>query len=204
MDLTYGQLKSEVARRLIRTDLAVDIATHIQERIEYYGKEFFYSSETDDSTTVTTVAGTRYYNLGARWSDVRYIQLLNGVWIPMTRKDVIAIEIEDSLEPPLQSIPTDWCIQGGVLRVWPCGGPYKLSLSMNRNPAPPVNDPDVTFWSTDGQSVIIAATCEKICQLLINSPVREAEFRNERIDQERALGSKSIRAMGGIKLKGYL
>jgi hypothetical protein len=203
MDLTYGQLKSEVARRLIRTDLTTDIASHVQERIEYYGKEFFYSSEYDD-TSIITSPGTRYYALPVRWADVRYIQLLNGVWIPMKRKDVIAIEMEDSLEPPLQSIPTDWCLQGGMLRVWPCGGPYKLSLTMNRTPAPPVNDADVTFWSTDAQSLIISAACEKICQLLVNNPVREAEFRNERIDQERSLGSKSIREMGGVKIKGYL
>src|SRR5262252_6213258 len=118
-DLTYAQLKQEIATRLVRTDLTNEIATQAQERILHYGKEFFYSSEIVDQS-ISTVGGQRYYDLPVRWADVRFVQVLNGVWVPMQRKDHLTINGADNLVNALQTLPSVWCLHGGQLRIWPC------------------------------------------------------------------------------------
>lgn len=202
-DLTYVQLVNQVTGRLKRDDLDTIAREAIQDRIEYYGKEFFYSSEIVD-TSITTVAGTRLYNLPARWEQVNRVQVLNGVWVPVHRMPHTVINAEDNLATPLPGLPFHWCLYGGQIRIWPCGGGYNLQLSMNQSPAAPVNDSDVTFWSTDAQSLIINASCELICQEHINDPVRAGSYKTRRIDDENSLNSKTIRAMGGIQVRGRL
>jgi len=135
---------------------------------------------------------------------VRFVQVLNGVWVPMQRKDHLTINGADNLVNALQTLPSVWCLHGGQLRIWPCGPNYILQLTMNISPAPPAADGDITFWSTDAQTLIIASTCEEICRQVINDPVREDKFKNVRIDEERSVGSKSIREAGGVRFKGRL
>jgi len=200
---TYLDLQNEVASRLIRTDLSNEIKTHIQERCLHYGKEFFYSAEIVDNS-ITTVGGQRYYPLPIRWADVRSVQVLSGVWIPMTRRPHLEINSSDNLVNALQTLPSVWCMHGGALRIWPCGPGYNLQLNMNTSPAPPVNNADDNFWTEDAQTLIIAATCEQICSQVISDPVREEKFKTVRIDEERSLASKSIREAGGLRFAGRL
>jgi len=200
-DLTYLDLQNEVAARLVRTDLTNEIRTQIQERCLHYGKEFFYSSEIVD-TSITTIGGQRYYDLPVRWADVRFVQVKSGVWIPMERKDHLLINSADNLTNALQSLPSVWATFGGQLRIWPCGPGYPLQIVMNTSPAAPVSDADVTFWSTDAQTLIIAATAEEICRQVIADPIREEKYKFVREVEERSLASKSIREMGGVKFKG--
>lgn len=202
-DLTYLGLINQVTGRLKRDDLDTVAREAIQDRIEHYGKEFFYSAEFVD-TSITTVAGTRLYDLPARWASVVRVQVLNGVWVPVHRLPHTVINAEDNLPSPLPGLPFHWCLFGGQIRIWPCGGGYNLQLTMNRSPAAPVADGDVTFWSTDAQSLIINAACELICQEHINDPVRAAQYKPRRIDDEHSLNSKSIREMGGIQIRGRL
>jgi len=202
-DLTYFDLQGQVATRLVRTDLDVEIRQAIQERILHYSKEFFYSAE-EVNTSITTVGGQRYYPLPIRWADVRSVQVLSGVWVPMTRRPHLEINSSDNLANALQTLPSVWCLHGGQLRLWPCGPNYLLQLNMFTSPAAPVDNADVTFWSTDAQTLIIASTCEEICRQLINDPVREEKFKLVRQDEERSLGSKTIREMGGLRFTGRL
>lgn len=202
-DLTYLELINEIANRLDRDDQNSNIRKIINDRIEHYGKNFFYSSEIVDESIVTT-AGTRFYALPLRWAAVTNVQCFNGVWIPMHKRMHDVINGEDNLQNALQSLPFHWCLFGGQLRIWPCGAGYRLQLTMNQTPAAPVDDSDITFWSTDAQSLMINATAELICKFHIHDPVRAQDYKDLRIVDERELGSKSIRASGGVKFQPWL
>lgn len=203
-DLTYAQLIARVTENLNRDDLDTVARTFIQERIEHYGKEYFYSAENLDNS-ITTSAGTRYYALPSRWAAVNAVRALVGSqWVDLEKVSNDELDEIDVLNAPLQSQPAFWCLFSGQLRVFPCGPNYNLELTMDRSPAPPVADADVTFWSTDAQLLIISSSCEAICNDYLNDPVRADKHKSRRIDAENSLNSKSIKAKGGIRFQPYL
>lgn len=204
-DLTYLELIAQVTGDLNRDDLDAVAREKIQDRIEYYFKEYFYSAEVVDDT-ITTGPGTRYYPIPGppRWAAVNRVRVFSGNWIDLDKKSNAEIDEMDVLTSALQSLPSFWCGFGGQVRIWPCGGGYPLELILDRGPVAPVNDSDITFWSTDAQTLIKAAACEMICNLTLNDPTRAMKFEKTRISEESALNSKSIKAKGGLKFKPYL
>ncbi len=202
-DLTFVQLLAQITGRLNRDDLATVARDHFADRVNYYTKEFFYSAEVVDES-ITTTAGTRYYALPLRWAQVVDLRVKNGVWIPMDRKSNVEMNDSDVLVNALQALPNIWCIFGGQLRIWPCGANYNLQVTMDQAPAAPVADGDITFWSTDAQTLMIEATIESICDNYLNDPVRAGKARTKKMEEEASLHSKSIRAKGGINFVGYL
>jgi hypothetical protein len=207
-DLTYAELRSTIANRLNRDDLSSEIATVVQEVIEDYSKELFYPSETEDTTAVLlTTTNTRIYSLASitpRWQNIKEVHVFSGNWILLTKKLNDEMNEMDVNSPALSSLPSYWCIFGGSLRIFPCGPGYNLRLTLNKGPAAPVADADVTFWSTDAQTLIIAAACERLANEYLKDPERTALHRGLRQTQEIAMNSKTIRLMGGMRFKGYL
>lgn len=220
-DLTFQQIIDQVANRLNRDDLEPNpqgffvIQDFLNDRWNYYAKEFFYNAQFQDQS-IFTVQGLKWYDLPTGWEDINFVRInLGGVWLPLTRfahyDDVLIV---DAIEPPIQSLPSRWTTYQNplpghegkmALRLFPT--PFsrlQLELTFDGPPRAPVNPTDSNFWTQDAQTLSIESAAEAICKLYLNDPVRAEEHKKAKEDEETALGSKTIRIRGGIRVKGYL
>lgn len=201
-DLTYLQLVAEIIKRLNRPDfdgIARDVSA---DRIDYYKKECFYGGQATD-TSITTVAGTRFYNYPSGFEQVNQIQLLNGsVWLPLTQKPYWYINNIDLLQTPVQSLPAYWAPYGSQFRLFPTpNAAHSIKLTMDLPPGPPADDA-TNFWTTAAQSLVINGTCAEIADVYLQLEPNKYRPLEER--ELISLGSKSIRLRGGIQTRPYL
>lgn len=74
--MTFAQLREQIRQRLDqRTDLDQVIYDYVQDRVSYWQKFFFYSSDVVD-TSVTTAVGTFFVNLPSGMRNVRRVRFL--------------------------------------------------------------------------------------------------------------------------------
>lgn len=208
--MNYADQREAIRIRLDqRTDLDQVIIEFSQGRFAYWGKYFFYASDTQD-TTINTVAGQVYYNLPGMMRNVRKIRLaLGGVWFDLNRlgyNGIFDILETDLTIPPIQSIPSAWAQFGTTFRLYPLADQaYNLELTGNAAPPFPVQDTDDNYWTdrTDAGGLIIADTCAQIFKYYLGAPDRAAPFDMEVKAQRYALMKTSM-DLGGPKIfKAY-
>lgn len=218
-DLTYLELRQRIASRLNRSNLDTNPLTSasvvhqfVLDRVNHYNREFFYNAQFID-TSKSTVAGEQWVNLPSGWQDVKTVRLLQGGanWIPVTRRDHQAVNHMHSVTPVITSLPSVFALHqnptGGAmaLRFFPAPDVvYPIEILMDLPPAAPTTDAEVSFWTTDAQTLLINAVCEQICRERINRPLKAAEHQKSKEEAEASLGSKSIRISGGIRTRPYL
>src|SRR5437870_3787114 len=166
-DLTYAQLIGQVTNRLNRDDIddptaspAITIARDfIQDRINYYAKEYFYSAQVINRSDLATTAGTNTYTLPAGWQEIDKVRVLQGtggvgIWLPMTKKDIGEILDVDVVEPPIRSFPSWYAIYNMQLRLYPTPSftGWLIELTGDKHPSAPIANGDINFWTTDAQT----------------------------------------------------
>lgn len=172
MAFSWGDLKSQIAFRLNRTDLPPQfVQTMCVERIDFWGPQVLFPAEVTNTDIVTT-QGIQFYSLPRGTQKVRYVRVLyNTIWIPVYEADDYAdILYADPLQPPFTSLPvTLYKILGNQLRLFPTpNGNYPVELTMEQTIVEPQGntaDQDTTnFWVTDGRMLLINSTCSEICR----------------------------------------
>jgi len=212
-DLTYAQMAAAVGQRLgNRSDLDTVARSFIQDRINYYSKNFFYSAQFIDTDHVCTI-GSPWVDLPAGWSDIANIRILQSasIYIPLVRVAYNVILYSDVLVPPFRNLPSQWCTFNDpstgnrAIRLFPTPNlAYPLEFTMDKPPDPPSADTDINWWTQDAQTLIIEAACEDISALYLNDPVRQEKHKEARMREELSLNSKSIRIRGGIQVKSHI
>lgn len=207
--LTYSELIGQIASRLNRSDLDPDpagvfvIRNTVVDRIDYYKKECFYDGLVNDDS-ITTVAGTRYYDWPDGWEEVEQIQILNGVWLTLTKKTHEYLNGIDVNETPIQSLPIYWAPFGNQFRLFPTPGTtYSVKITMNvPNSAPADNASN--FWTGDAKSLVINGAAAEISSAYLHDPIKESIYRPLEQRELLAMQTKTMRIRGGIQIQGHL
>jgi hypothetical protein len=212
--ITWSQLLDRIASRINRDDLAAAIREIAEERVHYYASEVFYSANVYDRS-ITTVKGTKFYDLPSGWQDCNSIRVLQGtpttgIWLTLTGKDYEYLNNLDNLEPPVQSVPAYWALYNNpatgnrAFRLFPTPGTtYNVELTLDKPPDVP-QDNATNFWCDDAMNLILYATAAEIFRVHISNPVRAQEFADAEARERLSMGAKTIRARGGIQIRPYL
>lgn len=201
-DMTFAEVKAEIAARINRDDLTDRIDKTCKDRIGFYRKELLYSAEDTDSS-ITTVAGTTFYDLPDGVFEVEFVRLnLNGLWIDLTRaQDYRERLLSDVLVASLQALPAVWGIFGTQIWLYPTpNAAYPLELTCGLGVAVPSGDGVTNFWTKEsgGQSLIINSTCAEIFRTYITNPVRKGEYEEAEIREYDQLVDKGFMLKGPI------
>jgi len=217
-DLSYLQLRQRIVDQLNRDDLDTEplsdssvVHQFVKDRVLHYSRTLFYSSQFID-TSKSTSAGVAWVDLPAGWQSMpSFLRLLyNGVWLPVYPIDYNEILRLDVLQVAVQSLPTSYALRisplsgNMAIRLYTVpNGTYQLEFTMDKPPAAPSSDSEVSFWTTEAQILIIESVCEHICRRKLNRPIKAAEHARNVEDEENELTSKTIRINGGIRVKPY-
>ena len=215
-DLTYLQLRQRIVGNLNRDDLDTNplsdssvVHQFVKDRVNYYAKEFFYSAQFID-TSKSTVIGDPWVNLPSGWQSVKTLRLLQSaaVWLELFRMDYDLLLEMDTVNPSVRSLPSLYALHqnptGLVMAARLYCVPdlvYPLEFTMDKAPAAPTIDAEVSFWTTDAQSLIIESVCEEICRNKVNRPMKADQHKGNKEREELSLNSKSIRISGGIQAR---
>ena len=188
MAFTWGDLKSQIAFRLNRTDLPPQFVQSMAvERIDFWGPQVLYPAEVTDDSIVTN-QGQQFYPLPRGTQKIRYVRVLyGGIWIPVFAADDYAdILYSDPLQPPFTSLPvTMYAVLGNQIRLFPTpDGNFPVELTMDKTIVEP-NDDTVSdnFWVQDGRMLLINSTCSEICREYLDIELGPQSPRVQVFDQ---------------------
>lgn len=189
-----------------RTDLQQVVYNFTQDRITFYQRRLFYSSDVID-TSITTITGTNTYTLPSGFQQATKIRLLqtSTIWIPLGRwddiRDILNLDVEN---PPNQSLPAVWAPFNNQFRLYPTpNAAYNLEITGNNSPTAPVNDTDTNFWTNDAASLIIYATCEDICRYYLQNGASADLFHTAMMREYMALQEETRLLQGPLTLRGW-
>jgi hypothetical protein len=219
-DLTYLQLRQRIVGELNRDDLDTEPLTDasvvhqfVKDRVNHYSKEFFYNAQFVDTSKSTTI-GSAWVDLPGGWQDVNFVRLLQGsIWLPIgsgTQVPYQEVLESDNLSPSQPGMPDMFALYqnpstGNMAMRFYCvpDAVYQLELTMDKPPDAPVTDAEVSFWTTDAQTLISESVCEELCKRRINRPLKAEQHRVSKEEAEASMTSKSIRNRGGIQVKSW-
>jgi hypothetical protein len=188
---TWGDLKTQIAFRLNRTDLPPQFVQQMAvERIDFWGPQVLFPAEVTNNDTITN-NGQQFYPLPRGSQKVRYVRVLyGGIWIPVFPADDYAdILYADPLQPPFTSLPvTLYAVLGNQIRLFPTpNGNYPVELTIDQTIVEPQGntaDQDATnFWVTDGRMLLINSTCSEICREYLDIELGPQSPRVQVFDQ---------------------
>ena len=195
MAFTWGDLKSQIAFRLNRTDLPPPFVQQMAvERIDFWGPQVLFPAEVTNDDTITNV-GQQFYPLPRGTQKVRYVRVLyGGIWIPVYPADDYAdILYADPLQPPFTSLPvTLYAVLGNQIRLFPTpDGQYPVELTIDQTivepkgtDTDPNGDTDTdNFWVRDGRMLLINSTCSEICREYLDIELGTQSPRVQLFDQ---------------------
>jgi len=219
-DLTYLQLRQRIVDQLNRDDLDTQplsdssiVHQFVKDRVLHYSRTLFYSSQFTD-TTKSTTAGEPFVDLPSGWQSINFLRFLyNGLWLPLgngkpsSYENILSVDV---LNPPLQSVPSQYALYQNpstgnmAARIYPVpNATYQLEFTMDKPPAAPSSDSEVSFWTTEAQILIIESVCEHICRRKINRPMKADQHAQNVEIEENEITSKTIRISGGLYTKPY-
>lgn len=175
------------------------------DRCYYYANAFFFASERTDTSLILT-PGQQSYPLPAGVLDVLMARLnLNGTWIPMQRVEYRELLYMDVIQPPTTSVPFYYSIFGRLFRMFPAPDQvYQVELTAEAQPLPPRDLTDSNFWTNEGFTLIVEATCEDICRLFLNDIPRANAHGQARQREYLNLVGQSLRLEGPIQVRGHI
>lgn len=165
---TYGDLQSEIADELNRSNLTSQIQKTIQEAIHKYERERFYFNET--RTSLATVAGQAYIAVP---DDMVYEDIL----IITVGNANSALEkrgyhwIEERVNNSITGIPTDYAVYQNQFRLHPVpNAVYTVTLSYVKRLSTLSQENDSNDWTTAGYDLIKATAKRLIYSHYLHEP----------------------------------
>jgi hypothetical protein len=111
----------------------------------------------------------------------------------------------DVNQPPTTSVPFYWSIFGRMFRMFPAPNEVStVELTAEAQPLPPRLPDDSNFWTNEGFTLIVEATCEDICRLFLNDIPRAEAHAQARDREYKNLDGQTIRLIGPIQVRSHL
>lgn len=201
--LTWGDLKNRIVQDLgNRFYLLPQADQYARGRIEFYTKELFYPSA--QTSYFTTQPGIAQYPFWPAQQIEKVRLLLNAAWIPIDFTPWRNIIDDDTISPPVQTIPAEYSLRNNTIRFFPVpAGAWVIELTLGTKIPAPLSDNDVNFWTQDAAELIIAATVRIMATTVLKEPDRaELAAQNEQAEYL-SLREQSHRIRGGIFVKPY-
>lgn len=185
---TLADLKSRIARELVRTDLGVVIADTIAEAVEDYQSVRFEFNQA--RATFNTAAGTEFYG-GALPSDIGQIDsvvaLVSG---RRTKLSAWPYAVMEKVSTTTTSFgePTAWSWYAKQLRLYPVpDAVYALTLSYVQRINVPSTDGASNIWTTEAEALIRHSVKRRIAQNYMRDAEMAQAARSAEADAYRRL-----------------
>lgn len=173
--MTYADLRQLISQDLNRDDTSDIVDDYIKGRIEFYQKDFLFCSPLQQQMTLNQ--GQNTYLLPVQFVGLDLVRLLFGAtWRVMEEVDYKTLLHLDTLQPPIQTIPTRWAPFGKYIRFWSTPNTtYTVELTGPAKSPAPVEDDDSNFWTEDAATLIRHATTAQIRLLRLRDPEGAAQ-----------------------------
>jgi len=155
---TYGDLKTQIASDLRRSNLGPEIAQAILDAIRDHDSERFWWNETA-IYTLNTVVGQDTYELNPQPPILEFVLIdrlraqIPGVWY--TVKPATIDQIEDLYSTPSNGQPARWAVHGNEIRIYPYPAAiYPIKIFGHYRLMPLVLDSDSNQWTNEGKNLI--------------------------------------------------
>jgi hypothetical protein len=157
---TLGQMKTDIADEIGRSDLTTQIASKIAEAIDFYQAERFWFSESRDITFNTTATKEFYAEADvpgiSTLSFIDYVILYIGSipW-PIARRTDTEIEVLNQ-NGKMTGQPWNYSYYNEQLRLGPVPDTvYSMRIAAHKSVAPPASDSEVNNpWMTNAETLI--------------------------------------------------
>lgn len=202
---TYGEMKARIARELHRHNADADIENAVRQAIRHYRSRRFRFNEA--RATMNTVAGQRYYGVSSGLPSG--IQDVDSIIVDQWgRRTALCqctwaeIEARDTAHST-RGAPDLWCWYGEELRLWPVPDrSYALAFSFVRAIPDPVQDADVSAWTTDAEDLIVANAERRLARDLLRDEAKEAQAARAEEDALRTLLHEAAQYQSTGRLAG--
>ena len=160
--MTLADLRLAIQQDLARDDLTDVVASFLKDRISYYSREYFWTSQ--QTALFTMAVGTSLYSIPANIISIDRVRLnYGGSWQDVTEQTLEYILTLDTEIPPTQSVPTIWAPNGAQMRFYPTpDATYPVEITGQGFVAAPVLDDDSNFWTEEAGPLIRYATTAQI------------------------------------------
>jgi hypothetical protein len=156
---TFGELKSQIASDLRRSNLTTEIATAILDAIRDHDTERFWFNETA-TYTLNTVDGTDEYTLAAQAPIQEFIKIdkvrtqVGNTWF--TLYETTWDEMDEAFSSPTSGQPMDWAFQGNnQFRIFPTpNAVFPIKIFSHYRMVPLTADGDSNEWTTEAKNLI--------------------------------------------------
>jgi hypothetical protein len=156
---TFGDLKSQIANDLRRSNLTSEIATAVLDAIRDHDTERFWFNE-HEIYLLNTVDGTDEYTLAAQAPIQEFIMIdkvrvqVGNTWY--TLKESTWDDMEEAFSSPTSGQPFDWAFAGNdQFRLFPTpNGVYPLKIFGHYRIIPLSADSDSNDWTNAAKNLI--------------------------------------------------
>lgn len=194
---TLGDLKQRVISETTRDDLADDLAAQFQNiiarSIDYYSYERWWFNER--RVLIPTVIGQDYVTWPAsvpniaRRLDGLYLEQNGGAtrW-PITVRSID--EFEDLAQPGMTGQPTDYLMDGDVIRLFPIpNAVYQIAADLICEVTPPLAvDSDSNIWTNQGQDLIVAQVKLRLYRDYLSATTTDPRLMSALVQERDAYG----------------
>jgi hypothetical protein len=164
---TYANLQTRIANEVLGSPTTSDIQNAIQDAIGIHdGTSFYFNtfrfdgSSTGSALALQTTAGKEFYSSQDLPLLINYPHISKVMVVafsnryPLIERTPQWID-DNSVSTTWQGLPTDWCFEGGSLRLFPVpDGTYNLILNATIRLPTLTNGTDYNAWCNAGERLI--------------------------------------------------
>lgn len=195
----FGTIKSRIADDIARADLTTQIATAVQNAIDYYDRERFWFNEA--IATASTVASTQNLDVPTDFIAADTLRVtINSSKLDLTRRtkayiDAITVTASHTGQP------SDYAVYNQDLWLWPIpAAVYTLTLTYHKSLAALSGASDTNAWMTEGEQLIRNRAEWELYAYVVRDPDMAALCKAAEMEALQSLKSETGRyvASGGI------
>lgn len=196
---TFGEMQTNIAGYLSRSDLASEIRAAIQRAVRHYERDTFWFNETEAS--FVTVAGTSQYTLSNSYAQLTQVIINHGsTRFEVGRENYETLNAIDT--SGYQGQPDWYAERNGVLRLYPVpNATYTASYVYLQKPISlSATDVSNTF-TLNAEDLIEARSCWWLNLFKLQNPQAATYWKEIELDALRALQDESTNHLSTGRLR---
>jgi hypothetical protein len=186
---TFGEMQTNIAAYLARSDLTSQIPDAIRRAIKHYEREAFWFNEVEDS--FITVANTKTYTLSNSYAYLNQVIINHGGYrYEIGRNSYESLNSIDS--ETFTGLPDIYAERNGTLRLYPIpNATYTASYVYIAKAATLTNSDSTNTFTLNAEDLIEARACWWLCVMRTRNPVAAAQWKAVEMEQASALHGES-------------